>query len=493
MLLLDAINQIKQAIPHAFLVGGFVRDELLGITSKDADIEVFQMSAIELEQQLVGLFGSRIETVGRSFGVFKVMLGNGIDVDVAIPRRESKSGKGHKDFVVEGDPRMTIEEAARRRDFTINAIYRDLQTGALVDPFHGQQDLLQGALRCVDPKTFIEDPLRVYRGVQFAARFDLTIDSQTHALMQDMVTRGELDHLPSERITAEIKKLLLQAPRPSRGFEIMRELGIIERYYPELHALIQTPQEPEWHPEGDVWIHTMMVVDQAATIASRHANHPNPFEGFRDEERLYIVLGALCHDLGKPSTTKMGEKHGVPRLRSLGHEEAGVEPVKSLLNKWDFGQSALAAALVSTREHLKAGMLSMQIDKQQMTEEQYVNSVRKLLKRIYPVSWKILLVISESDYRGRTIPGVDTEPYLAGDRLRSAILQHRLDEAPTKPLLSGSDLLSFGIQPGPLMGQFIRAVENARDQGTIKTHEDALSLVEALLQEKSPIESDEAS
>ncbi|QQR61341.1 HD domain-containing protein [Candidatus Uhrbacteria bacterium] len=484
MELAQAIDLIKRSIPSAYLVGGFVRDELLGITSKDADIEVFGMASEELEKRLHELFDGNVVTVGRSFGVFKVMLGGGVDVDVAIPRRESKSGKGHKDFVVEGDPTMTIEEAARRRDFTINAMYRDLASGALVDPYGGADDLKNKVLKAVEVKTFGEDPLRVYRAVQFVARFGLTVEEETFELMKGMVEDGELDHLPAERVTGEIKKLLLQAERPSIGFEAMRALGIIEMYYPELLVLEDTPQEPDWHPEGDVWIHTMMVVDQASRIA-RHASS-NPFEQFTDEERLQIVLGALCHDLGKPSTTAIGEKDGVQRIRSLGHEEAGVEPTKLLLAKWTFGQAALEAALASAKEHLKPGMLSMTVDKGQMNEEQYVNSVRKLLKRIHPISWRILLAIAESDYRGRTIPGVDTEPYLAGERMRQTIRTFKLDEAPTKPLISGSDLIPLGVKPGPGMGEIIKKVETARDAGEIKTREEALEMATNIL--KSPAE-----
>jgi tRNA nucleotidyltransferase (CCA-adding enzyme) len=481
MELAQAIDLIKRSIPSAYLVGGFVRDELLGITSKDADIEVFGMASEELEKKLHELFDGNVVTVGRSFGVFKVMLGGGVDVDVAIPRRESKSGKGHKDFVVEGDPTMTIEEAARRRDFTINAMYRDLANGALVDPYGGANDLKNKVLRAVDVKKFGEDPLRVYRAVQFVARFGLTVEEETFELMKNMVDDGELDHLPAERVTGEIKKLLLQAERPSMGFELMRALGIIEMYYPELLILEDTPQEPDWHPEGDVWIHTMMVIDAAAKIANRKAESGNPFEQFTDDERLQIVLGALCHDLGKPSTTAIGEKDGVQRIRSLGHEEAGVEPTKSLLAKWTFGQAALEAALVSAKEHLKPGMLSMQVDRGHMNQEQYVNSTRKLLKRIHPVSWRILLAISESDYRGRTLPGVDTEPYIAGERMREAIRSAKLDEAPTKPLISGGDLIPLGVEPGAKMGEIIKQVEAARDAGEIKSRDEALELAKKLV------------
>jgi tRNA nucleotidyltransferase (CCA-adding enzyme) len=475
----QAIALIQKSLPRAYLVGGFVRDAMLGITSKDADIEVFGMTSEELEKKLHDLFDGNVETVGRSFGVFKVMLGGGVDVDVAIPRRESKTGKGHKDFVVEGDPEMSLEEASRRRDFTINSMYRDLASGELVDPYGGADDLTNKVLKAVDPKTFVEDPLRVYRAVQFAARFEMNVEEETFELMKNMVEEGELDHLPAERVTGEIKKLLLQAERPSIGFELMRELGIIETYYPELLVLADTPQEPDWHPEGDVWIHTMMVIDQAAKISRQGSG--NPFERFTDEERLQIVLGALCHDLGKPSTTAIGEKNGVPRIRSLGHEEAGVEPTKSLLAKWTFGQTAMEAALASAKEHLKPGMLSMTIDKGQVNEEQYTNSVRKLIKRIHPVSWRVLLAISEADYRGRTLPGVDTEPYAAGGRMRDVIEKYKLDEAPTKALISGSDLIPLGVEPGPNMGEIIKQIEAARDAGEIKTREEALALANKLI------------
>lgn len=481
MKLLTAIELIKDSLPHAYLVGGFVRDEMLGIASKDADIEVFGMTSEALEKNLQTLFDGNVAAVGRSFGVFKILLGNGLDVDVAIPRRESKSGKGHKDFVVEGDPNMSLEEAARRRDFTINAMYRDLSTGQLIDPCGGADDLKNKILRAVDAKTFVEDPLRVYRGVQFAARFGLTVEAETLELMRKMVHEGELDHLPPERVTVEIRKLLLQADRPSVGFALMRELGIIEKYYPELLILAETPQEPDWHPEGNVWVHTMMVLDQATKIAKRKMQNMNPFEQFTEEERLQIGLGALCHDLGKPSTTAVGEKHGIPRIRSLGHEEAGVGPAKELLAKWTFGQSALEAAVVSTREHLKPGMLLMQVEKRQTNAEQYVNSVRKLLKRIHPVSWRILLAIAEADYRGRALPDVETGLYPAGEYMTRIIREHKLDEAPTKPLIAGSDLLPLGVEPGPAMGVIIKQIEKARDAGEIKTRDEALVLAKKLI------------
>ncbi len=451
------------------LVGGFVRDCLLGIASEDADLETYGIGAEDLERVLKDLFGDNVETVGRSFGIYKVFLGDGFDLDVAIPRRESKTGPGHKGFEVEGDPDLDPKEAARRRDFTINAIAADPDTGEIFDPFDGVIDLEKKILRVVDGATFVDDPLRVYRGIQFAARFELSIDPATLELMRLMVGRGDLDELSQERITDEWKKLLLKSPKPSIGIELMRALGLIRRSYPELHALIDTPQEPEWHPEGDVWIHTMMVVDEAARISRR--------EFPSEEERLQVMLGALCHDLGKPSTTAMGEKEGVPRIRSLGHEEAGIAPTEALFDRLAFGEAVRRAAVVAARDHLKPGMLWRQLEQGVITEEAYVNAVRKLVKRIKPTSWRVLLAVSEADHFGRGLPGIEREPHAAGELFARTVIEHRLDGEGIKPLLLGRDLLALGMEPGPLMGRLLREIERLRDEGKMKTKEDALAYV----------------
>src|SRR5713101_5286897 len=212
---------------RALVVGGRVRDELVGRGSKDLDLEVFGLPAARL-RAILDRFG-RVDTVGESFTVYKIG-----DIDVSLPRRESRIGRGHKGFAVEGDPYLSIEEAARRRDFTINAISRDPLTGELIDPFGGRRDLDARILRTVDPNTFADDSLRVLRALQFAARFDLTIEEQTKALCRSL----PLDDLPSERVWGEIEKLLLQAERPSVGLALALDLGVLDRLFPELKALV---------------------------------------------------------------------------------------------------------------------------------------------------------------------------------------------------------------------------------------------------------------
>ncbi len=454
---------------RAYLVGGVVRDLAMGKEATDADIEVYGVEALSLRRFLEEQFPKRVHDVGRAFSVWKVTLEDGTELDVSLPRRESKTGPGHKGFAVEGDPTMTVEDAARRRDFTVNAMMADPLTGEVLDPFGGKNDLEQGVLRAVDKTTFVEDPLRVYRALQFAARFDLAPDIHTRELLRDMTMRGDLDELPKERITEEIRKLLLKAEKPSIGFELARDIGLIAKDYPELDLLPDTPQEPEWHPEGDVWIHTMMVIDQAARIIRRARTQIMP---------LAVMLGSLCHDLGKPPTTQTIDG----RIRSLDHEAGGVEPAISLLSRWAFGKEAEQAVIAIVKEHLKPGMLLREMEKGNLTEIQYVNAVRRLLKRIAPLDWRSYLAACEADYRGRTLPHVqDGNPYEAGDLFTTVIEREHLAEDVTHTLLQGRDLEPLGVPPGPEMGRIIKAVEEARDKGEIRTKKEGLEMAKKML------------
>ena len=454
--------------PRAFLVGGCVRDEMLGVEWKDADMEIYGVSQAQLEALLEKMFGDRVNVVGKTFAVYKIAIGDGTDLDIAIPRRESATGSGHKDFDVTGDPFMKIKDAARRRDFTMNAMLKDPLTNEIIDPFDGKKDLERKILRAVDAKTFVEDPLRIYRALQFAARFDLTIEDGTMKLLRDMVERGETAHLSKERVTEEVRKLLLQAPKPSVGFEIAKHLGIIARDYPELAVLETTEQEPDWHPEGNVWIHTLMVLDEAANIIRREND-------LTDTDRIRVMLGALCHDLGKPATTLFIEG----RMRSREHEAAGVEPAEKLLSKWTFSEEDQTAVAHLVDEHLKPAELVRQREKGILNDKSLSNALRRLIKRIYPASLASLLAVFEADTKGRGAPRDHFQEHAV--RVKEMILrvikEQHLDEASMKPLLSGSDLLELGFTPGPKMGEIIRAVEQARDEGAVSTKEEALAFV----------------
>lgn len=485
-LLLDAANRLARAVrdlppdpayrmrlPEAMIVGGYVRDERLGLDPKDADLEVYGVAPERLYPLLEKMFGKTKE-VGKAFGVIKVPIGDGLELDVSIPRRDSKVGKGHTGILAESDPSLSVKEAARRRDFSVNAMAVNPLTGELHDPFGGMDDLRSKVLRVTDRVQFQEDPLRVLRAMQFVARLGFSVDADSERLMREMVERGDLAELPPDRITTELEKLLTKAGRPSTGFEFARRIGIVERLFPEAAALAGVPQEPEWHPEGDVWIHTMMVVDAAAAIARR--------DGLSKAEHRQVLLGALTHDYGKPATTETVDG----RIRSRGHEEAGEGPTREMCARLTFGKDDVEAAVAIAVNHLKPGVFYRARQTGELSDKQYVNAVRKLVRRLGKTSWRVLLAASEADHRGRTIPGCDTEPYLAGLLLAETVAAHGLDQEAVKPLVQGRDLIAeFGLVPskknGALFGSIIGAVEAARDAGEVETREQALAFVREFL------------
>lgn len=432
---------------RALIVGGWVRDRLLGKDSKDLDIEIFGIPGSELANFLEP-FG-RVEAVGHSFPVYKVD-----EIDVALPRRESKAGRGHKGFVVEGDPGMTVAEAARRRDFTINAIAWDPLTNEYLDPCDGRADLEGSILRAVDLQTFGDDSLRVLRALQFAARFELTIDAAT----ADVCRAIRLDDLPAERIWGETEKLLLQAERPSRGFELGRHLQVIERLFPELHALVDCPQEPEWHPEGDVWIHTMLVIDE---MRRRIDDLDKP-------DQLILMLGAVCHDLGKPATTAFVDG----RIRSLDHEEQGVPPATRLLDRLNVhtigGRDVRHQILGLVAHHLKPGMLYKR------REEVSDAAFRRLAVK---VDLELLARLAKADCLGRTgsFDCSAMDWFLA--RARALGVERR----PPERLVLGRHVLALGLTPGPKVGEVLKQVYEKQLDGVITTTEEGIALARELL------------
>jgi len=380
--------------------------------------------------------------VGESFQVYKIG-----DIDVSLPRRDSKAGRGHRGFVVTGDPDMSIAEAARRRDFTVNAISWDPLTGEYFDPFDGRADLERRLLRVVDPHTFGDDSLRVLRGVQLAARFALDIEPSTAALCRGI----PLDDLPPERVWGEFEKLLF-APKPSVGFIVAMELGVIAKLFPELQALAGCPQEPEWHPEGDVWIHNLQVIDRART---RIDDLPRP-------QQLAVMLGAVCHDLGKPATTQFIDG----RIRSLDHEEQGVAPASALLDRLNVnafdGYDVRRQVLGITAQHLKPGSWF------KVRDEVGDGAFRRLAHK---VDLELLARVAKSDCEGRQPGQFDcTAMDWFLERARALGVQHR----PPEPILLGRHLLALGLKPGPRVGEILKAIYEQQMDGQVTTLEQAI-------------------
>jgi tRNA nucleotidyltransferase (CCA-adding enzyme) len=454
LLVEDIAKTVRARGGRALVVGGWVRDRLLGPdpgnASKDLDLEVFGIAAADLPA-LLAPFGN-VEAIGQSFPVYK--LGT---IDIGLPRRESKAGRGHKGFVVEGDPSMSLEDAARRRDFTVNAISWDPLTSEYVDPFGGRHDLERRLLRAVDPQTFGDDSLRVLRAVQFAARFELTLDEQTKALCRSI----RLDDLPPERLWGEFEKLLLRARRPSIGFTLMRELGVVDQLFPELKALIGCEQEPEWHPEGDVWVHTLMVIDQARTRTGDLGR----------ADALTVMLAAVTHDFGKPKTTAVIDG----RIRSLDHEQEGVEPAAAFLDRLNIhsidGKDVRAQVLGLTAHHLKPGMLY------KVRHELTDGAFRRLSQK---VDLELLARVAKSDCLGRT-GDFDCS---AMDWFLDKARDLGVDRSPPKPLLLGRHLLELGMKPGPEMGELLKKIYERQLDGEITSTEDAIKLAAQLLPQR---------
>ena len=449
----DIARRVARAVAdaggRALVVGGWVRDRLRGRPSNDIDIEVFGIAQDRLPVLLAPL--GRVEPAGQSFPVYKLVPpgGSAGEIDVALPRRESKRGRGHKGFEVHGDPSMSVAEAARRRDFTINAIAWDPVAEAYEDPFDGQADLARRLLRAVDPKTFADDSLRAFRAVQFAARFEFALDETTAALCRELA----LDDLPAERIWGEIEKLLLQADHPSIGFRLALDLGVIRQVLPELLSLVGCEQEPEWHPEGDVWVHTLQVIDRART---RIDDLPRP-------QQLAVMLGAVAHDLGKPATTAFSDG----RIRSIDHEDRGVAPASAWLDRLNVnsidGYDVRRQVLGITAQHLKPGSWF------KVRDEVGDGAFRRLAHK---VDLELLARVAKSDCEGRQ-PG--TFDCSAMDWFLERARAIGADKGPPKPILLGRHLLELGLKPGPRVGEILKAVYEQQMDGAVTNLEEAIA------------------
>jgi tRNA nucleotidyltransferase (CCA-adding enzyme) len=446
---------IRDAGGRALIVGGWVRDRLLNLPEPEktnVDLEVFGIAGDKL-RALLESFG-RVEAVGESFQVYKIG-----DVDVSLPRRDSKAGRGHRGFVVTGDPEMSIAEAARRRDFTVNAISQDPLTGEFFDPFDGRADLDRRLLRVVDPQTFADDSLRVLRGIQFAARFGFALEPSTAALCREI----PLDDLPAERLWGEFEKLLL-APKPSVGFAVAMDLGVIAKLFPELQALAGCPQEPEWHPEGDVWVHNLQVIDRART---RIDDLPRP-------QQLAVMLGAVCHDLGKPATTKFLDG----RIRSLDHEEQGVAPASAFLDRLNVnafdGYDVRRQVLGITAQHLKPGSWF------KVRDEVGDGAFRRLAHK---VDLELLARVAKSDCEGREPGRFDcTAMDWFLERARALGVEHR----PPPPILLGRHLLALGLKPGPRVGEILKAVYEQQMDGAVRDLDEAIAAARLRIDDQPP-------
>jgi len=441
--LINIVKAIAESKGRSILVGGAVRDHCMGRRiSKDLDVEIYGLNP-EVLESVLQKFG-KIHVVGKSFGVLKLKTSSA-EYDFSLPRRESKTGKGHRGFMVTTDSAMSFQESASRRDFTINSIGYDLLTNKLLDPFDGLVDLKGKILRHVGP-AFVDDPLRVLRAMQFSARLEFKIAPETVQLCKKL----DLAELSRERIFEEFRKLLLKAQRPSIGLKAAKKLGILA-YFPEIKALIGVPQDPEWHPEGDVWTHTLLVLDEAASLRKGD-----------EKQDLVLMFGALCHDFGKPLTTEFLRG----RWRSPAHDVDGVDPTKQFLLRLTDDRDLIEQVTTLVKEHLRPVQLF------KVREQINSGTIRRLALRVRIPE---LVLLAKADYLGQAPSKEQRASFEAGDWLLAEAERMEVrDEAP-RPLLMGRHLLAMGMSPGPEMGEFLSQAFEKQLNGDLQTEDDAIS------------------
>ncbi|HXV62079.1 MAG TPA: HDIG domain-containing protein [Vicinamibacteria bacterium] len=426
------VKAVAKERGKAILVGGYVRDHLLGIGSKDADVEVFHVS-LETLERILARFGE-VNRVGRAFAVLRV---KGIEADFSVPRHDSKTGPGHRGFSVGIAPDIEFEEAARRRDLTINSIGYDPEKDTFLDPFHGRKDLETKVLRATDPRHFAEDPLRGLRVAGFAARFDMKPDPELERLCSEL----DLSELPPERILVELDKILLKSHRPSVAFRFLEKVGLL-RFFPEIEALSGVPQEADWHPEGDVFVHTMMVIDEATRLRRG------------DAEDRPLMYGALCHDFGKPATTESVEG----RIRSRGHEEAGVAIAEAFLERLRAPNELVMQVGALVRHHLAPGLYSRMGAKPR--------AYRRLARELEAtsVTMELLLRVAIADSLGRTTSEALERRFEEGDQFRKQMEALDLEEEGPRDVVQGRHLIARGFAPGKHFREILSRCRDVQDQ-----------------------------
>lgn len=437
-------------LDRAYLVGGGVRDWILGVPVKDFDVEVYGLSMDRLASVLSR--HGRVDLVGKAFGVLKLSHPSGDVWDFSLPRRDSKSGVGHRGFEVEVDPALDTRSASARRDFTLNAMMWDPRRRVLVDHHGGESDLRARILRHTGP-AFVEDPLRVLRGMQFCARFDLVAAPETVELCRSM--RDSLAELPPERVREEWFKWAARSVHPSAGLRFLRDTLAWDTT-PELRALAGIPQDPEWHPEGDVWTHTLHCVDALVRLPE--------WSSASESSRLVWMFAVLLHDTGKATHTREEVRDGRARVVSPGHESAGVPLALSFLDR--FG---CPNALRDRIPPLVANHMVHQDDPSD-------RMVRRLARRLAPSTIGDLCQVMTADASGR--PPRPFGETAAVRALRSAASRLDLAAAAPAPILLGRHLLERGARPGPELGRRLAEAFEAQLDGEFSDLAGALSWVE---------------
>ena len=449
---------IKAAGGKPYLVGGCVRDIVINgprYTPKDIDIEVFGITEEKLREALDDY---SVSFVGQSFGVFKIHKWN---IDISIPRREIKTGDKHTDFEVELCPDISIKEAASRRDFTMNAMYMDINKGLVIaDPFGGQKDIKNKVIRHTSEK-FAEDPLRVLRAMQFAARLDFDVAPETIVLCSNL----SMNDIPKERVFEEFSKLLLRGHKISKGLKFLRDCQWT-RFFPEFMMLMGSEQSPEWHAEGDVWNHTLLCMDEYSWdnfergICS--SRMPDEYED------LVVGLAVLCHDFGKPYATTYEDG----KIHHYGHEKMGEEPTRKFLSSITNRTKLIDDVVVLVNNHHRPAQLyPFGSDR----------SMRRLARDVERIDRLVRVV--KADLKGRK------PPHQRADELVEWILDKakklKIEDCRPDPIMMGRHLIALGLKPSKDFGYILKGCYEAQLNEEFVTEAGGLVWLKSLLNEWS--------
>lgn len=438
-------DSVREKGGRAYFVGGCVRDWLMGVEPKDLDIEIYGIGPDVLEEILSRKF--KFEIVGKSFGVWIL---KGYDIDVSIPRRERKTGEGHKAFEIEGDPYMSVEDACARRDFTINAILYDFLENEITDPYGGVKDIEKKILRHTSDR-FSEDPLRVLRAMQFSARFNFSVAEET----VELCSKIPFENLPPERVFEEWKKLILRGRKISYGLNFLLACGWI-KYFPELAATVGCEQDPFWHPEGDVFTHTGFCMDSFAE------------DRIGDEwEDLVVGFAVLCHDFGKPLTTTVG-KDG--KIHSYGHDVAGVKPTVKFLERMTRERALIEQVVPLVQRHM--AILDMWRSKAGDA------AIRRLAAKVVRIDR--LVRVDKADRNGR--PPIEPEESPQGLWIMERANELKVRDSAPVPIVMGRHLIDAGLKPGPGFGDVLKAAYDAQLDGVFSDLEGGMAHVNKMLE-----------
>ncbi len=461
---------------EVYAVGGYVRDLIRKNPSDEVDILIGRHSLESILAKL-GPHG-RVDLVGKSFGIIKFTI-RGKTYDLALPRSDKAKGPGlrrHRDIAVAADPFLPIEKDLERRDFRCNSLALRLADGALIDPFHGRRDIAAKRIRVTNPRAFPEDPLRVLRAARFASVLGYRVDPAIYDLAKDLNLKG----LSAERVTEELFKILLFSSRPARGLEELFQLGVLGQLFPELHSLTLAIQDPVFHPEKDahgnhtVWHHTKLTVDQAAALGR--------LSRLGQEKALGLILAALYHDVGKPSTSAWERKHGRMVLTNIKHDVRSEEIARQAFDRlkvhsWN-GYDLRKICLILIRSHHRASELWL--NRKSVTKKAFNRLVHDTAGEV-----ELLVLLDAADRAGRRVPlvkGLDRPARWLLGKLE----EMRISQESIRPLVLGRDLIALGIEPGPEMGKMLKRLYTLQLDNAFEDKAGGLRAARQLVREGRP-------